>query len=52
VIAAARDRGVHPGYALGRDYAGLEDALLVCVTEKRSPADVERLAEVLREVAA
>jgi glycine cleavage system P protein (glycine dehydrogenase) subunit 1 len=52
VIAAARDRGVHPGYALGRDYAGLEDALLVCVTEKRSPADVDRLAEVLREVAA
>ena len=52
VIRDARERGVHPGYALGRDYAGLDDALLVCVTEKRTPADVDRLAEVLAEVAA
>ena len=51
-IRAARERGVHPGYALGRDYAGLDDALLVCVTEKRSPADIDRLAAVLEEVAA
>jgi glycine dehydrogenase subunit 1 len=46
-IAGARAQGVHPGYALGRDYEGLDDALLVCVTEKRSPADIDRLAEVL-----
>jgi glycine dehydrogenase subunit 1 len=52
VIADARARGVHPGYPLGRDYAGLDDALLVCVTEKRSPADIDRLAAVLAEVAA
>jgi glycine dehydrogenase subunit 1 len=52
VVRAAREQGVHPGYALGRDYAGLDDALLVAVTEKRSPADIDRLAEVLREVAA
>jgi glycine dehydrogenase subunit 1 len=52
VIRDARARGVHPGYALGRDYAGLDDTLLVCVTEKRSPADIDRLAEVLAEVAA
>jgi glycine dehydrogenase subunit 1 len=51
VISAARERGVHPGYALGRDYAGLDDALLVCVTEKRSPSDIDRLAAVLEEVA-
>jgi glycine dehydrogenase subunit 1 len=50
VVREARARGVHPGYALGRDYAGLEDALLVCVTEKRSQEDVDRLAEVLQEV--
>ena len=36
-----------PGYALKRDYSGMEDALLVCVTEKRSPGDIDRLAEVL-----
>jgi glycine dehydrogenase subunit 1 len=50
VIREARASGVHPGYALGRDYPGLDDALLVAVTEKRSPADVDRLAEVLGEV--
>ena len=52
VIRDARARGVHPGYALGRDYEGLDDALLVCVTEKRTPADIDRLAEIIREVAA
>jgi glycine dehydrogenase subunit 1 len=46
-IAAARERGVHPGYALGRDYEGLDDALLVALTEKRTPAEIERLVEVL-----
>jgi glycine dehydrogenase subunit 1 len=51
VVRAARAQGVHPGYPLGRDYEGMDDALLVCVTEKRSPADIDRLAEVLAEVA-
>ena len=50
VIRAARARGVHPGYALGRDYAGLDDALLVALTEKRTPADIDRLVGVLGEV--
>jgi glycine dehydrogenase subunit 1 len=50
VVQAARAKGVHPGYALGRDYEGMEDALLVCVTEKRTPEDIDRLAEVLSEV--
>jgi glycine dehydrogenase subunit 1 len=52
VIGEARARGVNPGYALGRDYAGLDDALLICLTEKRTPEDIDRLAEVLAEVAA
>ena len=51
VVRASRARGIHPGYALGRDYAGLDDALLVAVTEKRSTADIDRLVEVLSEVA-
>jgi glycine dehydrogenase subunit 1 len=51
VIREARARGVHPGYALGRDYAGLDDAILVAVTETRTPADLDRLATVLGEVA-
>jgi len=46
-VRQARERGVHPGYALGRDYAGLDDALLVALTEKRTPHDIERLVEAL-----
>jgi glycine dehydrogenase subunit 1 len=52
VISAARERGVHPGYALGRDYEGMDDVLLVAVTEKRTPAEIDRLADVLAEAAA
>jgi glycine dehydrogenase subunit 1 len=47
VVKAVRTHGVHPGYALRRDYAGMEDALLVSVTEKRTPAEIDRLAEAL-----
>jgi glycine dehydrogenase subunit 1 len=46
-ITSARREGVHPGYALGRDYPGMDDALLVAVTEKRTPADIDRLVEAL-----
>jgi glycine dehydrogenase subunit 1 len=49
VIAACRAEGVHPGYALGRDYQGMDDALLVAVTERRTPAEIDRLAEVLAQ---
>jgi len=52
VIRDARAHGVHPGYAIGRDYEGMDDVLLIAVTEKRSPADIDRLAHVLAEVRA
>ena len=52
VVKAARERGVHPGYAIGRDYEGMDDVLLVAVTEKRTPEEIDRLAEVLAEVTA
>jgi glycine dehydrogenase subunit 1 len=52
VIRDARKLGVHPGHALGREYPGMDDVLLVCLTEKRSAADIDRLAEVLHEVGA
>ena len=47
VVGAARALGVHPGYPLGRDYAGLDDAIVVAVTERRTPADIDRLVDVL-----
>lgn len=50
VVRRARERGVHPGYVLGRDYEGMDDVLLVALTEKRTVEDVDRLAEVLEEV--
>jgi glycine dehydrogenase subunit 1 len=50
VIRDARALGVHPGYALGRDYEGMDDVLLVALTEKRTPDDIARLADVLAEV--
>jgi glycine dehydrogenase subunit 1 len=52
VIREARRRGVHPGYPIGQDYAGMDDVLLVALTEKRTPADIDRLVDVLGEVGA
>jgi glycine dehydrogenase subunit 1 len=51
VVRAARERGVHPGYALGRDYEGMDDVLLVAVTEKRTTEEIDLLADVLADVA-
>ena len=50
VVKRARALGVHPGYAIGAEYPGMEDVLLTAFTERRTPADVERLAGVLEEV--
>jgi glycine cleavage system P protein (glycine dehydrogenase) subunit 1 len=52
VIRRARAHGVNPGYALGRDFEGMDDVLLVAVTEKKTAEDVDRLAAVLAEVCA
>ena len=51
VVTDARRLGVNPGYPLGRDYEGMDDTLLVAVTEKRTTAEIDRLVEVLSEVA-
>jgi glycine dehydrogenase subunit 1 len=51
VVRDARERGVNPGYAIGRDYAGMDDVLLVAVTERRTPEEIDRLVDVLAEVA-
>ncbi len=47
VIDACVQEGVNPGYPLGRDYPEYENGLLVAITEKRTRADIDRLAEVL-----
>ncbi len=43
----ARAAGINPGYRLGRDYPEYEDGLLVAITERRTRADIDRLAEVV-----
>jgi glycine dehydrogenase subunit 1 len=46
-IAAARDAGINPGYRLGRDYPEYADGLLVAITERRTRAEIDALAQVL-----
>jgi glycine dehydrogenase subunit 1 len=51
----ARAEGVNPGYRLGRDYPEYADGLLVAITERRTRADIDRLAALVatrEEVAA
>jgi glycine dehydrogenase subunit 1 len=53
VIERCAAEGVNPGFPLGRDYPEHPDGLLVALTERRSRADIDRLADVLgRAVAA
>ena len=47
VIERCAERGVNPGYPLAADYEEHEDGLLVAITEQRTKADIDRLAEVL-----
>jgi glycine dehydrogenase subunit 1 len=47
VIDRCQEQGVNPGYGLGRHYPEHADGLLVAITEQRSRADIDRLADVL-----
>jgi glycine dehydrogenase subunit 1 len=47
VIERCAAEGINPGYALGNDYEEYADGLLVALTEQRSRADIDRLADVL-----
>jgi glycine dehydrogenase subunit 1 len=47
VIARCREQGINPGYALANDYPEHENGLLLAVTERRTRADIDRLADAL-----
>jgi len=47
VVASLLARGIAAGVPLGRYYPGLENSLLVTVTEKRSKAEIDGLAREL-----
>jgi glycine dehydrogenase subunit 1 len=52
VIRRCQDAGINPGYSLGRDYEEYGNGLLVALTEQRSKADIDRLADALGEAVA
>ncbi|MBI3773444.1 MAG: aminomethyl-transferring glycine dehydrogenase subunit GcvPA [Gammaproteobacteria bacterium] len=50
VLEELSPRGIFGGYDLGRDFPELKNAILVCATETKTAADIERYATVLTEV--
>lgn len=50
IILAMIERGVLPGVAAGRWYQGLDDCLIVALTEKRSEAEIGQLVAGLKEL--
>jgi glycine dehydrogenase subunit 1 len=52
VIARCLEAGINPGYPLRRDYPEYPDGLLVAITEQRTRADIDRLAEALADAVA
>jgi glycine dehydrogenase subunit 1 len=47
VVPRCREQGVNPGYRLGIDYPELADGLLIAISERRTRAEIDRLAGVL-----
>ena len=50
IVLGAIERGVLPGIDAGRWYRGLEDCLIVALTEKRSQQDMDVLVGTLKEL--
>lgn len=50
VDAGLREKGLLGGFGLGSEYPGLENAVLVAVTELRTKDQIDTLARALREV--
>ncbi|TCJ15341.1 aminomethyl-transferring glycine dehydrogenase subunit GcvPA [Parasulfuritortus cantonensis] len=50
VLRALRAQGILGGYALGRDYPDLADAILFCATETKTEADLQRYAHQLERI--
>src|SRR3954471_17820819 len=49
-VQRAREAGINPGYRLARDYPEYDDGLLVAITERRTRAQIDGLAEALTGV--
>jgi glycine dehydrogenase subunit 1 len=49
-LGRARAAGINPGHPLAREYPEYEDGLLVAITERRTRAQIDALAEALAGV--
>jgi glycine dehydrogenase subunit 1 len=49
-VERARAAGINPGYRLARDYPEYPDGLLVAITERRTRAHIDKLADALTGV--
>ena len=47
VVEKMAEKGIGAGYALGKDYPGLANCLLVCATEMRTEDDLKAYADAL-----
>ena len=50
VIARLIERGFAAGFPLSRYYKGMDNSILICVTEKRTKQQIGMLAEALESV--
>ena len=50
IIATLIERGFAAGFPLSRYYQGMENSMLICVTEKRTKQEIGMLAEALESV--
>jgi glycine dehydrogenase subunit 1 len=50
VVGKMLNKGFSAGFPLGRFYKGMDNYLLVTVTEKRTREEIEKFAKVLEEV--
>ena len=52
LLARLARKGILGGVALGRWYEELRDSILVCATEKRTPEEIARYVEAVKEALA
>ncbi len=48
VLSLMHEQGIAAGYPVDEHYPNLHNTILVCATEKRTPADIERYLSALR----
>lgn len=50
VVDKLAQKGIGAGYALGKDFQGMENCLLVCATETKTTEDLQAYADALRGI--